>query len=196
MEPNEDAGEAAQWERARAGDQHAFGALFDLHKDRVFRHAFRLLTNRPDAEDALGTVFFELWRRRRDVHIANGSVLPWLLVTTTNTALNMQRATRRYAQLLSSLPHDRTERSAEEESFLRSSTLDPVLTQAIRTLGAVDQGLITLVFIEDYSITDAAAALGIKDGAARTRLSRLRTKLRTELARSSARNLAVEGSPS
>lgn len=196
MEPNDDAGESALWERARVGDQPAFGSIFDLHKDRVFRHAFRLLTNRHDAEDALGAVFFELWRRRRDVRMSDGSVLPWLLVTTTNTALNMQRATRRYAQLLNSLPHDMSERSAEEEAFLRSTTLDPVLMQAIRSLGVVDQGLTALVFIEDYSIEDAAAALGISGGAARTRLSRLRAKLRNELRESPASNLAVEGSPS
>lgn len=196
MESNEDVGESALWGRALGGDQPAFGAVFDLHKDRVFRHAFRLLANRHDAEDALGAVFFELWRRRRDVHVADGSVLPWLLLTTTNTALNMQRATRRYAQLLSSLPHDLTERSAEEEAFLRATSLDPVLMKAIRSLGVVDQGLVTLVFIEDYSIADAATALGIKGGAARTRLSRLRAKLRTELGRSTASNLAVEGSPS
>ena len=196
MNHNDQVDELALWARSRAGDEPAFGAIFDLHRDRVFRHAFRLLGNRTDAEDALGTVFLELWRRRRDVHVSDDSILPWLLVTTTNTAMNLQRATRRYQHLLSKVPHDPPELSAEETAFLRSAELDPELKRAIHSLNATDQGLLTLVFIEDYSTAEAAAALGISVGAARTRLSRLKAKLRAVLSSSPTRVLAVEGNPS
>jgi RNA polymerase sigma-70 factor (ECF subfamily) len=196
MDHDEEPPELALWTRARAGDQAAFGALFDLHKDRVFRHAFRLLADRTDAEDILGTVFFELWRKRHDVHVSDASILPWLLVTTTNTAMNLQRATRRYQHLLSRIPHEPPELSAEEKAFLRSEELDPDLKNAIRSLNPTDQGLLTLVLMEDYAIADAAAALGIGVGAARTRLSRLKAKLRADLINSSAHSLTVEGNRS
>ena len=196
MDADAEAGEFALWDRACQGDQSAFGAIFDLHKDRVFRHAFRLLADRHDAEDVLGAVFFELWRKRRSVHVARGSVLPWLLVTATHTASNLQRATRRYQLLLSRLPHEESEPSAEEEAFLRSNVLDPVLSDLIDRLGPVDRSIVTLVMIEDYSISEAADVLGIGSGAARTRLSRLRTKLRGDLGESSSRSLAVEGNGS
>ncbi|MGD8167163.1 RNA polymerase sigma factor [Herbiconiux sp. P16] len=196
MEHEEDSAELTLWTRGRAGDQPAFGALFDLYKDRVFRHAFRLLADRSDAEDVLGTVFLELWRRRDDVHVSDGSILPWLLVTTTNSAMNLQRATRRYRHLLSRVPHDPPELSAEEEAFLKSEELDPDLKNAIHSLNPTDQGLVTLVLIEDYAIADAAVALGIRVGTARTRLSRLKAKLRAGLRSSSAHSLAVEGNRS
>jgi RNA polymerase sigma-70 factor (ECF subfamily) len=41
--------------------------LFDRHRDRVFRHAYRLAGQRHDAEDIMSTAFLELWRGRLKV---------------------------------------------------------------------------------------------------------------------------------
>jgi RNA polymerase sigma-70 factor (ECF subfamily) len=84
------------WRRSLDGDGEAFAFLFDRHRDRVFGHAFRLVQTRHDAEDVAASVFLELWRRRAEVRLVDGSVLPWLLVTTTNVGRNSARGTRRY----------------------------------------------------------------------------------------------------
>jgi DNA-directed RNA polymerase specialized sigma24 family protein len=102
--------EAQLWSLARGGDALAFAAIFDLHRDRVFRQAVRLLDSGPDAEDVSASAFLELFRRRDDVRIVNGSVLPWLLVTTANLARNSTRARRRYRDFLARLPRDGRER--------------------------------------------------------------------------------------
>jgi hypothetical protein len=52
--------EGALWCRGRGGDAAAFGLIFDLHRDRVFRHSLRILQNHDDAEDACGVAFLEL----------------------------------------------------------------------------------------------------------------------------------------
>ncbi|WP_396133584.1 RNA polymerase sigma factor [Arthrobacter sp. 1088] len=51
-----------------------------------------MVGGRHDAEDATAAAFLELWRRREGVRLVDGSILPWLLVTTTNTARNLQRS--------------------------------------------------------------------------------------------------------
>ena len=61
----------------------------------------------PDAEDVAASAFLELFRRRDDVRVVNGSVLPWLLVTASNLARNSARARRRYQEFLARLPHTR-----------------------------------------------------------------------------------------
>lgn len=188
--------ELSLWTASREGDQSAFGFLFDRHKDRVFRHAFRLLSDRNDAEDVLGTVFFELWRKRNAVHVVDGSILPWLLLTATNTALNVQRATRRYRLLLSRLPREDQELSAEDQAYLYSNSLSPELDTAIRGLNPTDQGLVALVIIEGYPIAEAAMALDIGSTVARKRLSRLRVRLRENLSPASTADLALEGNGS
>ena len=100
--------DAVEWMCSLEGEGNCFGVLFDRHRDRVFRLACRLVDKRRDAEDVTATAFLELWRRRRDVRLVDGSVLPWLLVTTSNVARNVGRATRHYRALLDRLPREVT----------------------------------------------------------------------------------------
>jgi RNA polymerase sigma-70 factor (ECF subfamily) len=116
------------------------------------------------------------------VREVGGSVLPWLLVTTSNLARNQRRAARRYRRFLAALPRSVDVPDAAD-SVLASATLglDPVLLDALRSLRGPDLHLLTLVAIEDYSIADAATVIGISEPAAKTRLHRIRTRLRDQL---------------
>ncbi|MDY0912294.1 RNA polymerase sigma factor [Rathayibacter festucae] len=172
--------EAATWARASSGDGEAFASIFDEHRARVFRHAYRLLVDATDAEDAAAVAFLELWRRRSSVELINGSVLPWLLVTVTNTARNLSRGRNRYRTLLAALPHGDHQPSAEDAA-LRDVIDDRQLAEALGRLSPADLRLVTLVMIEGYSSTDAAPLLGLSAGATRTRLHRARTALRDQL---------------
>ncbi|TDK28216.1 sigma-70 family RNA polymerase sigma factor [Arthrobacter crusticola] len=171
------------WSRSLTGDGGAFGVLFDRHRDRVYRHAYRLAQNRADAEDVSAVAFLELWRLRAKVRLVECSVLPWLLVTTTNCALNLRRSTRRYEVLLKSLPHG-TVAADPAETYLQENPLhgvDDHLAAALRALKPVDLQLITLVALEGYDIAAAAAVLRLSPEAAKTRLHRARQRLRQDL---------------
>jgi RNA polymerase sigma factor (sigma-70 family) len=174
------ASDGGLWSRAFGGEGAAFGVLFDLHRDQVFRHAYRLVENRPDAEDVAATAFLELWRRRADVRLVDGSVLPWLLVTTTNVARNVRRAARRHRQLLDVLPRtDNTQDAAH--SFLDAHPMDAIdhrLALGLRSLSAADLRLVALVMLEGYTVADAAVVLGLTPAGTKTRLHRARLRLR------------------
>ena len=171
--------EAELWARARTHDGRAFAELFDLHRDRVFRHSLRLCDGAHDAEEVTAAAFFELWRRRSRVALVNDSVLPWLLVTASKLARNSSRGIRRYRALFDSLP--RGERMPDAEEQAMTSLRDSEVTELLDTLPPVDAALITLVVLEGYPTTEAAALLKISDGAARTRLHRAKHKLRGTL---------------
>lgn len=68
------------------------------------KYAYRLSGDRHQAEDIMATAFLELWGRRAKVRPVDDSVLPWLLVTTTNVGRNSGRTALRYGKLLSALP--------------------------------------------------------------------------------------------
>ena len=176
--------EDALWHRAIGGDGIAFGTIFDLHRDRVFRHCYQLLRTRHDAEDATAVAFLELWRKRRSVRVVNGSTLPWLLATATNTSRNVRRYSRRYQQLLQRLP--RVELAAPSDEQLHDSVVSQDLALAVRKLGSRDAELFCLVALEGYSTSEAAQILGATPEAARTRLHRIRRKLQDQLGRSNA----------
>lgn len=102
--------EATNWAAVLGNDGNTFVAIFDQHRDRVYRHALRMTANVHDAEDVTAGAFLELWRRQKSVRIVDGSVLPWLLVTTTN----LTRDLRRYRALIATLPRADVTRSAED----------------------------------------------------------------------------------
>jgi RNA polymerase sigma-70 factor (ECF subfamily) len=172
-------GELGAWTAVLAGNGDAFVTIFDRHRDRVYRHALRMTANVHDAEDVTAGAFLELWRRRQSVRVVDGSVLPWLLVTTTNVSRNLARSLRRYRALLASLPRAESERSAEDDAIeqIEGFHIAAQVRVALRSLTPSDAGLITLTMFEHYSTAQAAVALGISDGAARTRLHRARTRV-------------------
>jgi RNA polymerase sigma-70 factor (ECF subfamily) len=172
--------DAMLWARARAGDGRAFGELFDRHRDRVFRSTLRTL-DPTDAEDAVAATFLELWRLRERARIVEGSLLPWLLATSHNVARNLARSRRRYRAFLARVPADDAAPSAEEltvaefEAFERGRRAASVLAR----LSPADAQLLTLVTVDDLSVAQLAAVLGISTDAAKQRLSRARRRART-----------------
>jgi RNA polymerase sigma-70 factor (ECF subfamily) len=171
--------EGTDWEASLANDANAFVSIFNRHRNRVYRHALRMTANAHDAEDVTATAFLELWRRRKTVRLVDGSVLPWLLVTTTNQARNLTRSLRRYRALLASLPRSNDMRSAEDEALQRieETRITAHVRDALHSLTPSDAALIALTALEHYSNAEAAAALGISEGAARTRLHRARARM-------------------
>lgn len=174
------------WSRARSGDGEALGTLLDLHGDRVYWHALRLVEQHHDAQDVVATAFFELWRKRSSVRTVDGSVLPWLLVTSTNICRNLNRSTRRYRAVLDVLPHAQPVPSAAEQweatDAQLADQLDTDLAHELRNLPPKTASLLVLTALEGYSTSDAARAVGLSHGAARTRLSRAKASLRERLA--------------
>jgi RNA polymerase sigma factor (sigma-70 family) len=177
------------WRRSVDGDGEAFGLLFDRHRDRVFTHASRITDSRQDAEDVLASSFLELWRRRSTVQLVDGSVLPWLLATTTNLGRNTARSTRRYRRFLDRLP-----RSEDFTDGLDASSygVDPGLKTGLGLLGKVDAQLLALVALEGLPVAVAAKQLELTESAARSRLHRARAKIRKHVGDSLDEALSAE----
>ena len=170
---NED---AADWRAISEGDPQGLARLFDRHEARLFRHATRLLTDREDVKDAVAIAFFELWRRRSAVRLVDGSPLPWLLNTVSNTARNLKRSTRRYRVLLGRVRD--TEPPAEVQAADESGVL-----KALRKLPEKEQSVVVLTILQGYGMGETATALGIPVGTVKSRLSRAKTRLRGDLER-------------
>jgi RNA polymerase sigma-70 factor (ECF subfamily) len=177
-----EAGDAALLGRAVAGDGEAFGLLFDRHRERVFRHACRLVESRQDAEDVVAASFLELWRRRSDARLVNDSVLPWLLATATNVSRNLSRATRRYRDLLARLPREPL--VADPATLITETSLlgvDGTLRDALQQLNERDLAIFALVTLEGFTVAEAATVVGLRLPAAKSRLQRVRARMRAQL---------------
>lgn len=175
--------DAALWLEATSGTEASFGVVYDRYRARIFRRAYAQVRDVSDAEDIVAVVFLEAWRRRKDVRFVDGSLLPWLLVVTTNVTLNTQRAARRHKRLLAAIPVARhaVDFGPEVDERLDGGLLSGRLQAALQRLNPAERRVVELCLVEELPLADAAAALDVPLGSVKSRLSRARRKLQAEL---------------
>lgn len=181
--PNADArrtNDSVLWYEASRGSPIAFGTLFERHARAVYNHCFRRTGNWSLAEDLTSAVFLEAWRKRRDVLLHDGSLLPWLLGVATNLLRNHKRSLRRHQRALARLPIDRE--SADDLDDVIGRIEDErqltVVLALVDKLPRREQEVIALCVWEGLSYEAAAVALQSPVGTIRSRLSRARRRIR------------------
>jgi len=167
----------ATWALVLAAQPAAFGDIWDRHCDRILTYLLRLEGSRADAEDLTAVVFLELWRHRDTVRFVDGSMLPWLIVTAQNVHRNAARSRRRYRAMLATLPSP-----APLMTTADAEMNDPraeIARRIIASSRGTDRDLAILTVVEGFTVAEAAQAVGLTEPAARMRLSRLRSKIRS-----------------
>ncbi len=169
--------------RLSRGDEPAYRMLHDRHQAPVWRMSLVLMRTTWDAEEVAATAFFELWRKREKVRVVDGSVLPWLLATTSFAAKNSLRSRRRYQRLLSRIPHDGDvpDHADEVAQAMESLKISSDVREALLHLNQRDASVIILCVIQELPASEAAVVLGIPEGTVKSRLSRVKTRLRGTL---------------
>ncbi|WP_239090950.1 RNA polymerase sigma factor [Asanoa iriomotensis] len=175
------------WTKVRFGDQSAFGVVFDRHAKAVYNHCFRLTASWSVAEDATQATFLIAWRRRDRARVLDGSVLPWLLAVAANAVRDERRSARRWLAAVLRLPPDRddaTELADEVAGRVDDTRRMRAVLHAVRRLPRAEREALMLCVWSAVSYADAAALLGITEGAVRSRVSRARGRLTRTFERS------------
>jgi len=182
------------WRAARGGDPGAFEAIYGRHRDRVFGQASRLLRSTIEAEDVTALVFLEAWRRREVVRVVDGSILPWLLVTTNHVVQNTARAGRRHRRALERIAGLAPLDARTESAFDRVEAAEgvEVVRRAFAALRPGDRDVLTLCVVHELSMASAAAALDVPVGTVKSRLSRAKRRLAALVGPSSRDVLTVK----
>lgn len=171
--------------RLSRGDEPAYRLLHDRHQAAVYRVSLVLMRTTWDAEEVAATAFFELWRKRDSVRVVDGSVLPWLLATTSYAAKNSLRSRRRYQRLLNRIPHDGDVPDHADEVARAMDTLkiSRDVREALLELHPREASVVILCVVHELPMHEAAVVLGIPEGTVKSRLSRVKARLRGTLQR-------------
>lgn len=151
-------------------------ALYEDNAATLLGYFLRRIGDRDDAADLVADTALTLWRRASDLPGEDEAARMWLFGIARNTLSGYRRGRRRHSALADRLREEVRVAPAFPEADRRDEVLD-----AVRALGNSDRELIGLVHWEGFSITQAAAILGIRAGAAQMRCSRARTRLRALL---------------
>lgn len=169
--------------RLSRGDESAYRTLFRRHERTAYRVALLMVRSSWDAEEVVGAAFLELWRKRDRVRIVDGSVLPWLLTVVSFTSKNHLRGSSRYRRLLARVPHvaDQPDHADEVARTIDALPMTRAVQDALSQLNARDSSVLLLCIVQELSTQEAAATLGIPEGTVKSRLSRVKGRLRIEL---------------
>src|SRR5919197_4314950 len=175
-------------ERARAGDGSAYATLVRDHEETAFRIAYVICGNAADAEEAAQDAFVKAYRALG--RFRSGEPLrPWLLAIVANEARNRRRsAGRRAALVLRAAGEGRPsgEAAPSPEAALLAGERRSTLLAALNGLDERDRTVIAYRYLLDLSEAETAAALGVRPGTVKSRLSRALERLRAELMAASA----------
>ena len=156
-------------------DARAFAVIFDRH----FRAIFRFLRGRVGgqlAEDLASETFVVAFGRRRAYDLSREDARPWLYGIAVNLLREHRRAEERRLRAYARVPADLGEMSAE-----LGDRLDSTVSAALLDLSYEERNLILLLAWAELTYEQLADALGLPVGTIRSRVSRVRTKLRTRL---------------
>ncbi|MFJ8044952.1 RNA polymerase sigma factor [Kitasatospora sp. NPDC096147] len=166
--------------RLRAGDQGAFGRLFDENAQGVYGYAVRTLGDWAAAEDVVSLTFLEAWRLRGKLDVDGGPVRPWLFGIATNVLRNTTRAGRRHRTAMARLPERGVVPDFADELVARldDGARLAAAKRALERLRRREREVFQLCVLAGLDYASAAEALGVPVGTVRSRLSRARARLR------------------
>jgi RNA polymerase sigma-70 factor, ECF subfamily len=176
-------GEAELIERAKRGDEDAFGVLVRMHEQLAFRTAYALLGNATEAEETAQDAFVKAYGALRRFR-RGAPFRPWLLRIVGNEARNRLRSRRRRGLLAERVGVElssRGEVAPAAEAHVLARETDRALLEAIDRLRPAARLVIIGRFFLELTNAEIASALGTRTGAIKMRTARALEQLRREL---------------
>jgi len=169
-------------ESASRGDEAAFLALYERHRDAVFRFAYRMLGSEELAEDVTHDCFLGLLRRPRSFDRGRASLRTYLMAAARNLAMKHFRGARG-TNALEDLAAEPVipEREGPLHQLLEEE-LTSVVRRAIENLPPLQREALVLFEYEGMALAEIAAIVEADVGTVKARLHRARQSLKKQLA--------------
>ncbi len=182
--------------RAKQGDLSAFEELVLRHEKMVYNVALRMMNHSEDAKDLSQEVFLKAYRSIQNFD-ERSAFSTWLYRITTNTCIDEMR--RRKGKHSYSLEEELESEDGSmqrqiadsgdtpEESLLREEKKDEIL-RALDTLSAEHKAAILLRDVRGLSYEEISEIMELPLGTVKSRISRARSQLKTEILKIRERN--------
>lgn len=175
----------------RDGDRNAFSELAMRHTKRYYSLAYRMLSNREEAEDIVQESFLALWTNpdcwdcKRQVKFST-----WFYRVVTNACIDRKR---KNTLLQMGDGFDPPDESPGTEEILELKRKKENIDAYIGELPESQQTALTLCFYEGVSNKEAAEIMGVSVKALESLLMRAKVSLRNKLSGERSREETVNG---
>ena len=164
--------------QAKNGDQTAFGGLYDMFADKLFRYIRIKIQNKQQAEDILQEAFIKTWRNLHLFTIEGGNFQAWMYRITSNCMNDYFRKIYRRPENLE-LNENMDKPSSENLEKAVGDRLETEnVLEAFNLLPARYREILELRFVQDLSLDESSKILNKSNLAVRVLQHRALKKLR------------------
>jgi RNA polymerase sigma factor (sigma-70 family) len=174
-------------------DPEAFALLYDRHAAAMYRYVVRRLGDGP-ADDVVAECFLAAFTRRDRYDFSRADARPWLYGIAARVIGKHRRTEVRLLRALARTGADPVAEGHADrvDSRVTAAALQRRLAGVLAGLPEGDREVLLLIAWADLSYAEVAEALAIPVGTVRSRLSRVRKKIRDALAGQDPTLLAEE----
>jgi len=165
--------------KAIAGDKEAFGELYGIFLDRIYRFTYYLMRDEFAAEDATQNTFLKAWNNLQNFSPDKGTFQSYLFTIARNLVIDSQRKKKEYS-LEEGYGSDVQTGENPEERIWQDEAKKKV-HEAMDGLDGDERELVILRFFEEMHFDEISEVVGKEPGTIRVRIHRIMQKLRTKL---------------
>ncbi|MFC2021034.1 RNA polymerase sigma factor [Chloroflexota bacterium] len=159
------------------GNTDAFGDLYIIFVEKIYRYVYYHINSKTAAEDITGEVFLKAWRAIGSCRGKENAFSPWLYRIAHNQLVDEIRKRQRRP----SLELENVETISDPESSAEAYSEQQELLKVIDRLPSNQRRVIILKFIEGMDNREIAKIIGKSEGALRVMQMRALAALRKEL---------------
>ena len=160
--------------KAIDGDVEAFGQLYQLYIDRIYRYVYYHVGDKMTAEDVTDEVFIRAWKSISSCKGREQTFSAWLYRIAHNYSIDVIRKNRKEISFENVNVADDSDPEKEAEDNL---DLQNVL-EAVKSLPDPQKQVILLKFIDDFENDEIGRIMGKRQGAVRALQMRALVSLR------------------
>ncbi len=152
-----------------------------LHlKDKLYRFAFRILSNEIDAEDVVQETFVKVWQKSEQLEgIENKEA--WCMTVARNLAIDKIRARKKTMSSDIDSYHFISDSNPTPDKIVENQESLSMVMQKLNSLPEHQREIIHLRDIEGYTYKEIGEMTGYSEEQVKVNLFRARQKLKLEL---------------
>jgi RNA polymerase sigma factor (sigma-70 family) len=166
-------------------DPARFGEIFERHWDAVYRYA-STRAGTAVGEDVASETFLVGFSRRTNFRRDATTARPWLLGIATNLLRHHVRDQRTHLRILTTIAIGAAPGTPDDPDRLRAIAALPIVSDVLGMASPGDRDAFLLFALADLSYFEIAEALEVPVGTVRSRIHRVRHRLREQLVLSGA----------
>ena len=176
-------------EKARHGDQEAFGELVRLYEKKVYALTLRMCKNPDDAAEAAQEAFLSAWQGLKFFR-GEASFSTWLYRLASNACVDLLRKEQRHKAAAGPSLNDAdtyievADDAATPQELAERSELREQIEEGLQSLSPEHREVLILRELHQLSYDEIAQTLDLDTGTVKSRISRGRKALRNFLLQS------------